>query len=331
MKAPDFWKKRNLLAYLFLPLSYFYEFSGLLRHLSIKPTKVAKPIICIGNLTVGGVGKTPIAIKLGQILRDLEIDFAYLGHGYKSKINKNEVIVVDLKHYNNNQVGDEAILLSEIADTFIAKNRVLAAQEISKIKSKKLIIMDDGLQNPSLIKDFKILVIDGNYGFGNEFILPAGPLRQRVDSGLEIADLIIIVGEDKFNFTKRFRDKKVIIGKIKISNKAEFNNKSTTESSKSVIAFCGIGQPSKFFNTLKKANFNIVKEISFSDHYHYKEKDIANLLTLAANNGVNLITTKKDWVKFSKENQRKIQYLDIEIEFKKADEEYLKNELLKLC
>lgn len=322
MKAPNFWKKRNFFAYLLLPLSYFYVFIGFLRNLNIKPTKVTTPIICIGNLNVGGAGKTPIAIKLGQILNDLKIDFAYLGHGYKSKITENEIILVDKN--NKNQVGDEAILLDEINDVIIAKNRVLAAQEITKVKHKKLIIMDDGLQNPSLQKDYKILVIDGNYAFGNEFILPAGPLRQKINDGIKEINLIIIIGEDKFNLKDRFKDKKVIFGEIKVKNKA----KSTK---KDVIAFCGIGQPEKFFNSLKESNYNLIKEISFSDHYHYTQKDIANLIQLSLNNDANLITTKKDWVKLSAEDKEKIEFLDIEVIFKKADEKYIKEELLNLC
>lgn len=321
MKAPNFWKKRNLLAYLLLPASYLFELAGFLRNLTIRPRRVKKPVICIGNLTVGGTGKTPIALKIGKILQELKIDFAYLGHGYGSE--NQDLIIVD-KNSQSSKVGDEALLLSEISQTFVAKNRVFAAQQIAKLPKKKLIIMDDGLQNPSLIKDFSILIIDGNYGFGNEFILPAGPLRQRIKAGLKNIDLIFIIGEDKLNLAKKLPNKKIISAQIKVINTAKKN-------AKPVIAFCGIGRPDKFFASLKKANYKVIQEISFADHYFYQEKDIDILLDLARKSKANLITTKKDWIKFSKENQKKIEYLDIEIELQNEDEKYLKNKLKELA
>lgn len=184
--------------------------------------------------------------------------------------------------------------------------------------------MDDGLQNPSLIKDFSILIIDGNYGFGNEFILPAGPLRQRIKTGLKNIDLIFIIGEDKLNLAKKLPNKKIISAQIKVINTAKKN-------AKPVIAFCGIGRPDKFFASLKKANYKVIQEISFADHYFYQEKDIDILLNQARKSKANLITTKKDWIKFSKENQKKIEYLDIEIELQNEDEKYLKNKLKELA
>lgn len=321
MKAPKFWQTKNLISLAFWPLSLLYIFASFLRSLVIKPTKITTPIICIGNFTVGGAGKTPIALALGKILQEMKIDFAYLGHGYKAK-NK-DLTIIDKSNIEAEKSGDEALLLSEIAPVFIAKNRLIAAKEIAKISQKKLIIMDDGLQNPSLKKDFKIVVIDGEYGFGNNMILPSGPLRVNPNKAAKYIDLAIIIGEDKFNLSSIFGAQKVIFAQAKIATKIDIK-------SNKFIAFCGIGRPEKFFNILKKSDFNLIEEISFSDHYSYENNDLEKLIKMAKSRSANLVTTKKDWVKFSKEYQNLIQFIDIEVEFKDDDKEYIVEKIKKM-
>ncbi len=321
MKTPKFWHKITIISLILWPFSYLYKLASILRNLIITPIKVDKPIICIGNLTSGGAGKTPIAIAIGKILKSIDIQFAYLGHGYKAQIES--LILVDKDKHMNCQVGDEAILLSEISHTFISKNRVFAAKQIAKMPDEQLIIMDDGLQNPSLIKDLSILVIDGEYGFGNNLIIPAGPLRQNIKVGSKNVNLIIIVGKDKFNYAKKFKGTKVILVQAKVINK-------DISVSEPLIAFCGIGRPSKFFDILKKHGYNVIKEVSFGDHYQYKERDLNKLINLANKKGATLITTKKDFVRLDKKYQEQVKYLDIEIEFKKADRMYIENKLKKL-
>ena len=321
MKAPQFWHKKNYLSFLLWPFSLLYFFGHFINCLRKNPVKIDKPLICIGNLVAGGAGKTPVAIAIGKILvEDLKIDFAYLSLGYKGEIK--DFVLVDKNKYESKDVGDEPLLLSEIAQTFVSKDRVFGAKEIAKISAKKLIIMDDGLQNPSLEKHFSILVIDGNYGFGNGFIIPAGPLREPIKAGIAKADLIIIVGEDRQKIAKNFcGNKKVINAKITTINPEQFYKKS-------FIAFCGIGRPEKFFTSLQESNINVVTKFSYADHYRYKEEDITKMIDLAKKNNLKLITTKKDWVRLDKCYQNKSHYLDIKIEFENT--EYLKEKLIKL-
>lgn len=321
MKTPQFWQKKNLISYLLLPLTWIYILASHLRNFFISPTKINKPIICIGNFTAGGAGKTPIALAIGKMLKEMKVDFAYLGHGFKAK--NDDLIVVNKDLNNAAEVGDEALLLSEISDVFIAKNRVIAAKKIEEIPEKKLIIMDDGLQNPSLKKDLKILVIDGEYGFGNNMILPAGPLRIKPSRAIKNIDLVIIIGEDRFNLAQKFKDKKVILAKIIVTNQKQIVGKN-------FIAFCGIGRPEKFFNSLKKSGYNLIKEISFPDHYPYNKKDLEELLALSKRDKTVLITTKKDFVKFDKKYKKQIQFLDIEVEFKMEDQQYIADKLQKI-
>ncbi len=320
MKTPNFWQKITIISILFYPLAIIYQILGILRNFFIKKHKINKPILCIGNLTAGGAGKTPTAIALGKILQEMKIDFAFLAHGYKSEV-KNFTLI-DKENQKNIWFGDEAILLSEVNDTFIAKSRVFAAKQIAKMPEKQLIIMDDGLQNKSIIKDCSILVIDGAYGFGNNMIIPSGPLRQNIKTAIKNINLIIIIGEDKFNYSKRIQNVKIINSKIELIKNKKLEDKN-------IIAFCGIGRPNKFFDIIKNNNYNLIEQFSFSDHYFYKDKDLEKLINLAQEKKAILVTTKKDFVRIKKKYQNKIEYLDIKMTFHDTDIKYIKNNILK--
>lgn len=280
--------------------------------------RVEKPVICIGNVVSGGAGKTPIALEIGKILKELKIDFAYLSSGFGGKIRN----FTQVKNQKSSEVGDEPLLLKEISDTFICKSRIYGARKIAAKKENQLIVVDDGLQNPSLIKDLNILVIDGNYGFGNGFLIPAGPMREPASIAINRSDLIIIIGEDKHQIAKKFCiGKKVIRVNIKAVNAQNFENKS-------VVAFCGIGRPEKFFESLNKNKTQVIAKFSYPDHHHYLETEINKMVNLANKNGTKLITTKKDWVRLEPKYQKQIEYFDIEAKFE--NEEELKEILKKL-
>ena len=303
-------------------------------------------------MVTGGAGKTPIALTIGKILQDLNIDFAYLSSGYGGKITS--CTLVNQAIHSAKDVGDEPLLLAEIAPTFISKNKQIAVDKITnfefspprrkleknkKIANKRLIIMDDGLQNPSITKSFSILVIDGNYGFGNGFLIPAGPLREPILMGVKKADLVIVVGEDRGQIVKKFchkycsskylgkylgryLGKKIIKAQIKPIGLQKFVKKP-------VIAFCGIGRPKKFFDSLEDNKINIIAKFSYSDHHQYQKKEITKMLDLATQNNAILITTKKDWVRLDKIHQEQIEFLDIKIEFN--NETFLREQLIKLA
>jgi len=308
-----------------LPISWLYLLGHFFNCLRKTPTKINKPIICIGNLVAGGAGKTPVAIEIGKILQELNIGFAYLSTGYGAQIQ--DFTLVDKSKHNAKDVGDEPILLSNVAPTFISKDRVIAATSIAKKPEIKLIIMDDGLQNPSIIKDLSILIIDGEYGFGNSLIIPAGPLREPIKVGMKKADLVVIIGEDRHQIVETFCANKIIV-RAKIVPIGISNSGCENFNKKSAIAFCGIGRPEKFFISLQESGVNIIAKFSYADHHQYQEREIIKMINLAKKNNTSLVTTKKDWVRLNKVYQEQIEYLDIKVEFENVD--VLRDKLIKL-
>jgi len=319
IKTPKFWQKRNFISVALLPLALVYSCVSSLVNFARKSDKISKPVICVGNLTVGGSGKTPVAVAIGKILHELSVDFAYLSRGYGAKKTKFGFIKKNLE--NAAEVGEEPFILLEVAPTFIAKDRLSGAKEIDKMNEFRAIIIDDGMQNNSLKKDIIILVIDGKIKFGNKFIFPAGPLRQSIESGLKKADFIIVVGEIDEELSKILAQKKVVEAKIIAKNLHEFSNQN-------LIAFCGLGYPEKFFSFLKNSKLNIIETKSFRDHHFYNNIELENLLKLSKNKDAKLVTTKKDWIKFPLEFQEKIKFLDIDLEF--SNKNFIKQELQKI-
>lgn len=310
-KTPTFWTKKNPLSYALLPLSFIYFIAFSLIRIFSQKQKISKPVICIGNLTVGGSGKTPTAIAIGKILQEINVDFAFLSRGYGNDGSK-FLRIKDLGEYKASQVGDEPLLLAEIATTFVAKDRFFAAKQIEAIKNIQAILLDDGMQNNSLHFDFMILVVDANLGFGNEFLLPSGPMREPLNSGLKKVDLVVIIGEADAELCKKLSSKKIINAKIIPLNLEKFRGKK-------LIAFCGLAYPEKFFSFLKKNGLEILQSYKFYDHYFYKNNELENMLKIAEERGATLITTKKDWVKFPPLFQKKISYLDIELRFENKE------------
>lgn len=319
IKTPKFWLSRNIIAYFLLPFSFIYEAFANFFDLFCQERKVNKKVICIGNITLGGSGKTPIAIAIGKILQELDINFSYLSRGYLGK--KNYFGYVEKNVSTSFDVGDEALILADIAPTFISKNKFLGAKEIARNNKIQAIILDDGMQNNLLKKDLTILVIDGKIKFGNKFLFPAGPLRQSVDEGLAKSDFIIVVGEVDQDLQKILATKKVFSAKIIAKNLSDF-------SAKKLVAFCGLAYPQKFFSFLENSGLEVIEKKYFKDHHHYKISELEELLKLAKKQNAKLVTTKKDWVKFPSNYKRKISYLDIDLELE--NKELVRYELQKL-
>ena len=268
-------------------------------------------VICIGNLSIGGTGKTPFSIQTYKILEILGYKPVFLTRGYRG-LTKGPILVN--KSHNHKDVGDEALLLSKVGTTIVSSNRCIGAKYIENLKKNyDIIIMDDGLQNYQLEQDIKLLLIDKKLLFGNGYCIPAGPLRQTITQGLKKIDAIIFTGDGdikdiNLNFINNIQN---------FDTKLEIKNTFKTKQN-NFLAFCALGNPIKFFNTLKKNNFKIVLTKSFPDHYEYKNKDINTLKEEADNRNLKLITTEKDYVKIDdKENE--ISVLPIEINFSKAD------------
>ena len=272
IKTPKFWIKRNIIAISLIPLSILYFIGSLFLGFSKKTKKISKPVICIGNFIVGGSGKTPTAIAIGEIFKEIilentqnnisqkEFEFSYLSAGYMGGNDDREAFISlrDGK-YSAKDVGDEPMILNEIAPTYVARNRLIGAQRVDKIDQIKTVILDDGMQNDSLHKDLTIAVVDGKIGFGNGFLFPAGPMRQTLNSGLKKVDFIVVIGDAKQELLEKISSKKIIQAKLVANNLEEF-------SSQKLMAFCGLAYPQKFFSFLERSNLEVLSTKSFPEH-----------------------------------------------------------------
>lgn len=311
MKTPSFWYKSQptLCAKLLSPLSSLYAVGARIHRSHSTPARLNAPIICIGNLVAGGSGKTPTSIALMKILSDshLFLSPAFVTRSYKSKIEGPER--VDTQS-NDIYWGDEATLLSRHGPTYIALNRFEGAEQ-AIFNGADVILLDDGLQNYSLEKDISFAVIDGQTGFGNGQVIPAGPLRQKLEDGLEMADAFILIGEDKTDVLSRIpANKPVFRANLEVRQPTELPNTP-------YIAFCGIGIPQKFHTTLtEKAKVECIGFHTFADHHVYTMDDMTRLVDEALEKKARLITTEKDYVRlpdFTKKSM--IDVLPVEIIF----------------
>lgn len=316
MKAPSFWqKKKSVLSVLLAPMGYLYARATKRRLEKNEPFRAGLKVVCVGNLAVGGTGKTPVCLALGDFFHKQGQNFFYLNHGYHSK---EQNILLPKGSIYREGLSDEAFILASKAPTVIAKNRKEGALLAQK-SGAKLLIMDDGFQNPSLYKDFSFLVVDGEKGFGNGRVLPAGPLREPVREGIQRAQAVILIGQDKTGVLPFLENMEKKRGQKLPVLKAEIRPDEILIrelKGKPLLAFCGIGRPEKFYNMLKKEELTVSKTISFPDHHLYKEKELSNLLSLAKQEGLILVTTRKDTVKLPLSFREKIQTMDIELVFK---------------
>ena len=302
MKTPDFWRTNNLAARLLSPLGELYAFATKLRLRLKKSQKVNIPVICIGNLTAGGTGKTPTAISLALMLQNAGIYPNFISRGYHGTL-KN--VQVNPSLHTPEQVGDEPLLLADIAPTFINADRYLAALQAQNNQAQ-CILMDDGFQNPSLYKDLSFLVVDGAYGFGNRKCIPAGPLREHIASGLKRAQGILIIGEDEHGISQTLGIP-CFKGRVVPQPPALKNNR--------VIAFAGIGRPQKFYISLSELGIEIVKTFDFPDHHYYTPEELNNILDIAKQEKAEVITTSKDFVKIPSALKPHFKVLNIGIQW----------------
>ena len=293
MREPRFWyperrDSASLSAMLLGPAGYLYGLAGRMRRRSVKPERAAVPVICIGNITAGGAGKTPVAMTIASHLVERDERVHFLTRGYGGR----EVgpIRVDPAHHGAMDVGDEPLLLAQIAPTWVAANRPEGAAAAVR-GGARLLVMDDGFQNPSLTKDFSILVVDAAAGIGNGRLIPAGPLRERVDDALARTNALVITG--------RGHAADGIAARARARGLPVFNSIVRPPSPPDVgegpfVAFAGIGRPEKFFRTLEDFGVELADRIPFPDHHLYSDQDAVALLVRARELGARLITTEKD-------------------------------------
>jgi tetraacyldisaccharide 4'-kinase len=289
MRAPAFWwKKPGLVAALLQPVGSIYGMIAASR-LKQAGTRAAVPVICIGNPTVGGAGKTPTALAVAQMLIADGERPAFLTRGYGGT-HRGPVWVAP--QHDADEVGDEPLLLARGAPTVVARDRAAGAA-LAVTRDISAIVMDDGFQNPALAKDLSILVVDGRRGLGNGKIFPAGPLRAPLGDQLARAQAVLNIGE--------VSGAAPVAGATRARGLPLFHGRLVPDAATvaalrghKVLAFAGIGDPDKFFATLDAVGIETVGRRSFPDHHIYTRDEINELLAEARARNLRLVTTEKD-------------------------------------
>ena len=300
-KKPKFWdlEKQNLTAYLLFPFTIFLRLNNFFLDLNQKKKNHDIKTICVGNIYVGGTGKTPATIGLFNIFK---------------KLNYN--VCTGKKHYKEHL--DEQIILNNQTNLICKKSRVEILEEASKSKFE-LILFDDGLQDKDLNYDLKIVCFDTNNWIGNGQLIPAGPLREKLNS-LKKYDIVFLKNHNsKTNEIKEIIKKQNPLIKIfQMSLNPE--NMQNFDLRQKYLIFSGIGDPKNFKKMLLDNNFKVIKEIIFPDHYDYQKDDIDKIRSEAEKLNASIVTTEKDFVKINKIDSKKINFLKISLEFDKEVE-----------
>ena len=313
MRAPDFWAHESLYATLLSPAASVYELCTQVRSGLTRPTHASVPVICVGNLTVGGTGKTPVALSIAEHFKTLGKRVHFLTRGYRGRLAS--PVAVDPINHSARDVGDEALLLARAARTWVARDRTRGA-EAAAVAGAEVIIMDDGFQNPSLIKDVSIVVVDGGYGFGNGRLLPSGPLRENLARGLERAQAVVFL-EDPIAHNVIQRPQRATPPWFG----ARFvpGHEALRFAGHRVVAFAGIGRPQKFFDTLQAIGCYVVMAKAYPDHHLYQPDEVMRLVELASETGAHLVTTEKDRVRLPLEARDMVEVVRIFVEYAETD------------
>lgn len=290
MREPAFWwREPGLAARLLAPLAALYGATAA-RRMRRRGTAVAAPVICIGNLTVGGAGKTPTAIAAARLLRDIGAKPAFLTRGYGGRL-AGPVVVAPT--HTAADVGDEPLLLSRIAPTVVARDRVAGAAA-AIAAGADTIVMDDGFQNPSLDKNVSVLVIDGRRGIGNGKVFPAGPLRAPLEAQLARAHALLVVGEVGWSARGAIAAAQTA-APLQLTGRLVPDPAAVAAlAGVPVLAFAGIADPDKFFATLRDAGIDVAATQRFADHHRLGAAEAQDLIAKADQMRLTLVTTEKD-------------------------------------
>lgn len=302
---PKFWldDKVNILSILLFPFSAIYMIiHSIKKRLSLEK-KLNIPVICVGNIYIGGTGKTPLSIKIVDLI----------------KHNKQPVIIK--KYYKKH--ADEHKLIRQHSNLIISSNRVQAVKQAQK-NNFDVAILDDGFQDYSLKKDLNIICFSSKQLLGNGFVLPSGPLRETLDS-IKRAKIIVINGDKNKIFEQKLLS---VANNIKIFYSKYMPLNIDKVKNKNIFAFAGIGNPENFFDMLTKSGFNVKKTLSFPDHYKYKQSEIQSIIDEAKKNGFQTLTTEKDYYRIKHLNLHSLEYLKVDLKIENEDkftDQILKN------
>ncbi len=294
---PKFWSKKNsLISIILLPISYLIQILIIFKRRTTTRETFDIPIICVGNIYLGGTGKTPLSIMIAEEL---------------AKNNKKPAII---KKFYSAHVDEHNLIRDRINCLFLNKKRSSAIKEAIKRKYN-IIVLDDGFQDTSIKKNLNILCFNSRQLVGNGMTLPSGPLRESFNK-VKDADLIVINGERNVSFENMIFN---ISNKIKIFYSRYVPSNIENFKGKKLLAFAGIGSPDNFFELLEKNNLNIQKKISYPDHYEFKYKDLEFMRDTAIKNNFELITTEKDYKRIEKYKNLDVNYIKVNLEILEKD------------
>lgn len=304
VKTPDFWQKNGAESLILSPLSVFWRLGTWIRRLH-RPVKIGVPVICCGGVTVGGAGKTTLALDLAARLsaRGMAVHCVTRGYGGKSR----GPLRVDPQRHDAALVGDEALLLAAVAPTWVARDRAAGAVEAVQAGAKA-IVLDDGFQNPSLFQDAPLLVIDGLAGFGNGRVMPAGPLRESVRNAAARARAAVLIGEDRRNARSFLPDGLAVLQARLLPSDADGSLQGVK-----VFALAAIAFPAKFHASLRQAGAEIVGNVDFPDHYPFQRSDIERVLAQADALAARAVTTPKDAVRIPPDLRNRFQIVGVQL------------------
>ncbi len=303
LKKPLFWSKNNnLYSFILFPFSLLIQLLFFFKNIFLKTKKISIPVICVGNIYLGGTGKTPLSIEIVRILK---------------KFNMAPVLV---KKFYTDQFDEIDLINSKNIEIIKNSSRYVALKEAEE-RGFKSIVLDDGFQDHSIYKDLSILCFNEKQLIGNGFTIPAGPLREPL-SALRRSKIILINGKKNEDFENKIKsinnEINIFYSKYIAQNSHKFLNEN-------ILAFAGIGNPENFFDLLKENNINVEKKISFPDHYNYSKKELDKLLKISKENNLKLLTTEKDFFRIKHFNTIDIDYLTIKLEI--INEELFEKEL----
>jgi tetraacyldisaccharide 4'-kinase len=320
MLSPKHWSSDSGLSQILLPFAFVWNAVTRARLRLVKPWRAPVPVICVGNLVAGGAGKTPLSMALARHLIGNGRNPHFLTRGYGGQAKGPRQ--VDLARDDAAAVGDEPLLLASIAPTWVARDRPAGARAACAAGAD-LLIMDDGFQNPSLAKDIGVLAIDGGYGFGNHRVMPAGPLRERLPTGLSRANAAVVIGTDATGALNGVRHYCPV-------HKAHMSpHHDDAIAGKRVFAFAGIGRPEKFYATLRHMGCTVAATKDYPDHHPYADDEIERLCEEASTLNAIPVTTEKDYVRLSDKAKSRIHVLRVELEW--ADPKSPRQILAKIC
>ena len=293
MREPAFWHRpSSLMSLLLTPFGALYGLVAGWR-LQRDGFDAGIPVLCVGNYHVGGAGKTPTVLALAKLLRELGETPVVLSRGYGGRLRG--PVKVDPARHAADDVGDEPLMMAPTVPVVVSRDRVEGVA-LARSQGATVILMDDGFQNPAIAKDASLIVIDGERGLGNGRVLPAGPLRAPLPPQLERTDALIVVGDGNAADVVAAAVTAMEIPVLPAYLKPQDDSVASLRG-KRVLAFAGIGDPARFFRTLRTSGIDVVRERAFGDHHPFSQSEIESLVAEANLEALTLVTTEKDFAR----------------------------------